>query len=31
MNAKKNFVSCTLVAMASICFVSGVAILSGGR
>lgn len=31
MNSLRSFVSYTLAAMAGICFVGGVAVLSGGR
>lgn len=31
MNLLQNFVSCTFAAMAGLCFVGGIAILTGGR
>lgn len=31
MNNLLTFVSCTLAAMAGLCFVGGIAVLSGGK
>lgn len=31
MNTILNLVSCTLAAMAGICFIGGIAVLSGGK
>lgn len=31
MNNVLTFVSCTLAAMAGLCFVGGIAVLSGGK